>query len=93
MALTLPFPNQQGQSMDPPTDPVWQPKELLRIERVYKTSMRVVLAVTDAGKAYIKPLGGSKSGPHGLACEWVGTRLATWFGLPTLECAMLDLSE
>lgn len=55
--------------------------------------MKVVLAVTDAGKAFVKPLGGSDHGPHSLACEWVGTCLATWFGLPTLDHALMVLTD
>jgi hypothetical protein len=70
----------------------WQPSELVRVEAVRETSMRVVLAVTNCGKAYIKPLGGSRYGNHCLACEWVGTRLADWFGLPTLEYALMNLT-
>jgi len=54
--------------------------------------MRIVLAVTDAGKAFIKPLGGSDHGPHCLACEWIGTRLAQWYGLPTLQHALMTLT-
>jgi len=72
--------------------PDWRPRELLRIEAVRPTNMQVVLAVTDAGKAYIKPLGGSDHGPHCLACELVGTRLANWFGLATLDHAVLGLT-
>src|SRR5437763_16922960 len=44
--------------------------------------------VTDAGPGYIKPLG-NRQGPHPLACEWVATQLARWFGLPTFEVAIL----
>jgi hypothetical protein len=71
----------------------WRPNELLRIEDVLPTNMRVVRAVTDAGKAYIKPLGGSDHGPHCLACELIGTRLARWFGLQTLDYAVFRLTE
>lgn len=74
------------------THPDWRPRELLRIEAVRPTNMQVVLAVTDAGKAYIKPLGGSDHGPHCLACELVGTRLANWFRLATLNHAVLRLT-
>ena len=71
----------------------WRPHELLRIEDVLPTNMRVVRAVTDAGKAYIKPMGGSDHGPHCLACELIGTRLAGWFGLQTLDHAVIRLTE
>jgi hypothetical protein len=52
--------------------------------------MGTALIVTDAGKAYIKALG-NRQGPHPLACEWVGTELAAWFGLPTFETAILRI--
>jgi hypothetical protein len=44
--------------------------------------------VTDAGPAYIKPMG-NRQGPHQLACELVGTQLARWFGLPTFDFAVM----
>ena len=43
---------------------------------------------TDAGKGYLKALGGPE-GPHTLACEWVATQLARWFGLSTFDFAIL----
>lgn len=44
---------------------------------------------TDAGNAYAKAPG-NPSGPHALACELVGTRLAGWLGLPTFDLALID---
>ena len=46
--------------------------------------------VTDAGPAYIKAMG-NRQGPHPLACEVVATRLAAWFGLPTLEFSIIEI--
>ena len=46
--------------------------------------------MTDAGPAYIKPLG-NRQGPHVLATDWVGTHLAKWFGLSTFDIAILQL--
>ncbi len=46
--------------------------------------------LTDAGPAFIKAMG-NRQGPHPLACEWVGTQLAAWFGLPTFDYALLNL--
>jgi hypothetical protein len=46
--------------------------------------------VTDAGPAYIKPLG-NRQGPHPLACEWVATNLARWFGLTTFTFALMQI--
>lgn len=47
---------------------------------------------TDAGKAYVKALG-NPGGPHVLACEWVGTRLASVIGLPTFDHALVQVDE
>jgi hypothetical protein len=46
--------------------------------------------VTDAGKAYMKALGNA-NGPHVLACELVGTRLAQWLGLRTFDLAIMSV--
>lgn len=46
--------------------------------------------ITDAGRAYIKAMG-NRQGPHTLACEFVGTQLARWFGLATFDDAILTL--
>lgn len=54
--------------------------------------MRTARIVTDAGKAYCKAIG-NPEGPHALACEWVGTHLARWLGLPTFDCALLTVDE
>jgi hypothetical protein len=48
--------------------------------------------MTDAGEGYIKVMG-NPEGEHALACELVGTLLARWFGLPTLEHHILRLEE
>jgi hypothetical protein len=44
------------------------------------------------GKGYIKAMGGPE-GPHTLACEWIGTRLAQWFGLSTFDFALIEVTE
>jgi hypothetical protein len=50
----------------------------------------VTRIVTDAGRAYIKAIG-NPEGEHVLVCEWVGTNLARWFGLPTLDFAIMHV--
>ena len=45
---------------------------------------------TDAGPAYLKAMG-NPQGPHQLACEYVGTQLAEWFGLPTFDYALMTV--
>jgi hypothetical protein len=73
----------------PVIDP-WRPTTFLRFEEAFDTSMGTARIVTDAGPAYIKALG-NRQGPHPLACEWVATNLARWFGLPTFEFALLTI--
>lgn len=42
--------------------------------------------------AYLKSLG-NPAGPHALACEWVGSRLAAWFGLSTFDFGIMEIEE
>jgi hypothetical protein len=35
---------------------------------------------------------GNREGPHALACEWVGTQLAVWFGLRTFDLAIMNVT-
>lgn len=56
------------------------------------TSTGATEVTTDAGRAYIKPMG-NRQGPHVLATDWVGTHLAKWFGLKTFDIAILMLDE
>ncbi|WP_166822573.1 HipA family kinase [Thalassoroseus pseudoceratinae] len=70
--------------------PAWPPTTFVRFEEGLDTSMGTARIVTDAGRAYIKAMG-NRQGPHPLACEVVATRLAAWFGLPTLEHSILDI--
>jgi hypothetical protein len=69
----------------------WNPTFIKRFVKAFPTSACVVLVETDAGKGYLKALG-SDEGPNTLACEWVGTQLAAWFGLPTFEFARIDVT-
>jgi hypothetical protein len=72
------------------TSQSWQPTRFIRFERGLETSMRTAIIQTDAGRAYIKAMG-NPEGLHALACEWVGTELARWIGLPTLEYAIMNV--
>ncbi len=69
---------------------VWQPRRFQRLERVLRTSMDTVVAMTEGGRAYVKAIG-NREGEHALACELVGSSLAEWLGLPTLDFALLWL--
>jgi len=73
----------------PSTD--WQPTALLTVAASADTSTGVTEVDTDAGRAYIKPMG-NRQGPHVLATDWVGTHLARWFGLSTFDIAILPLT-
>ncbi|MBX3416573.1 MAG: hypothetical protein KF851_03140 [Pirellulaceae bacterium] len=68
----------------------WNPTHLISVAGSADTSTGATEVMTDAGRAYIKPLG-NRQGPHVLATDWVGTHLAHWFGLSTFEIAILVL--
>lgn len=70
----------------------WQPTELIQVGRSADTSTGVTRVLTDAGEAYVKPMG-NRQGPHVLATDWVCTQLARWFGLPTFDLAIFELDE
>ncbi len=70
----------------------WQPTSLVQVGESYDTSTGTTEILTDAGRAYIKPMG-NRQGPHVLATDWVGTHLACWFGLSTFEIATMQLGE
>ena len=70
----------------------WNPTRLLEIAGSADTSTGATEVTTDAGRAYIKPMG-NRQGPHVLATDWVGTHLAKWFGLSTFEIAILTLED
>src|SRR5690242_4252699 len=69
----------------------WQPQTILRFIRAFPTSTNVVRVDTDAGEGFLKAMG-NPEGPHVLACELVGTLLAEWLGLPTLEYALIRVT-
>jgi hypothetical protein len=66
----------------------WHPTRFKRYINSVASSTGTSRILTDAGEAFIKPLG-NKEGPHVLACEWVATRLADWFGLDTFDHSIL----
>lgn len=69
----------------------WQPTQLRMVAASADTSTGATEVDTDAGPAYIKPLG-NRQGPHVLATDWVGTHLARWLGLSTFDIAILTLT-
>jgi hypothetical protein len=70
----------------------WQPTTVRRFVKAIRSSACTALVVTDAGLGYLKALGGPE-GPHTLACDWIGTHLARWLGLPTFDCAIIEVTE
>lgn len=70
----------------------WKPTRLMEVAGSADTSTGATEVMTDAVRAYIKPLG-NRQGPHVLATDWVGTHLAKWFGLSTFDIALLTLDE
>jgi hypothetical protein len=70
----------------------YQPTTIKRFIKAFPTSACTALVETDAGQGYLKALGGPE-GPHTLACEWVATHLAKWFGLSTFDFAIVSVSE
>jgi hypothetical protein len=66
----------------------WKPTRLVEVARSADTSTGATELTTDAGRAYIKPMG-NRQGPHVLATDWVGTHLAKWFGLSTFDVAII----
>jgi hypothetical protein len=79
--------------MTTPYAKAWRPTRFRYfLKKIEGTSTGPAQIMTDAGKAFIKPLG-NKEGPHVLAKEWIGTCLAKWFELPTLEFAIMQVEE
>ncbi len=67
----------------------WKPTKIRSLIQALPSGSEVLQVETDAGRAFAKLLGG-KEGPHVLACELVGTRLAALLGLPVLDWVLLN---
>jgi len=67
----------------------WTPSRILRVVEAFPTGTSVVRVETDQGEGFLKALGNA-AGPHSLACELVGTRLAHRLGLRTLSFAVIS---
>lgn len=68
----------------------WSPTRFVRSEQVLDTSMRTVVVMTDLGRGHLKAMG-NPEGEHALACDLIGSHLAEWLGLETLEFSLLSL--
>ncbi|OEJ64557.1 HipA family kinase [Magnetovibrio blakemorei] len=69
----------------------WKPSEIKRVIDTFPSSTRVVQVVTDDGIGFLKGMG-NPQGNQSLACELVGSELAAWFGLDTLEFSLIQVS-
>jgi hypothetical protein len=69
----------------------WRPRVIRRFIESVRSATSVARVETDAGEGFVKALG-NPAGPHALACEWIGTQLAEWFGLPTLDYALIEVT-
>ncbi|MCH7687507.1 MAG: hypothetical protein IH899_12630 [Planctomycetes bacterium] len=67
----------------------WQPTCITQFVEARKSSTMVVIVQTDAGRGFLKAMG-NPEGEAALGCDWVGTQLAKWFGLPTLDQAIVE---
>ena len=70
----------------------WRPTRITRYIQGFATSTSPVRVDTDLGEGYLKAMGNSE-GPHALACEFVGTCLADWLGIPTFDFSIIEVSE
>jgi hypothetical protein len=69
----------------------WRPTKIRSLVQALPSGSEALQVETDAGLAFAKMLGG-KEGPHILACELVGTRLAALLGLPVFDWVLLPYS-
>ncbi|MEM7315476.1 MAG: HipA family kinase, partial [Planctomycetota bacterium] len=74
------------------SSPDFQPTCVITYVRSFDSGAGTLLVETDAGMAYVKAKG-NPGGPHVLACEYVGTRLATLLGLPTFDYALIQVDK
>lgn len=69
----------------------WSPTRILREVRSLPTRSGATVVETDLGEGYLKALG-NDSGPHSLACELIGTMLAQWLNLSTLDYGIIEVT-
>lgn len=67
----------------------WRPTKIRSLVQALPSGSEALQVETDAGPAFAK-LPGGREGPHILACELVGTRLAALLGLPVLDWVLMD---
>jgi len=70
----------------------WKPSEFHRFIESLGTATRTALVDTDLGTGYLKGLG-NPEGPQALAAEYIGSELASWLGLKTLDYAVMNIRD
>jgi hypothetical protein len=60
------------------------------VTRQLESSTAPLLVETDAGAAFLKAMG-NPEGPSALACEYLGTSVASWLGLKVFDYSIIDL--
>jgi len=68
----------------------WSPTKVTRYITGFATATGTARVDTDHGEGYLKGLG-NPEGPHALACELVGSLLADWLGLSTLDFSLVGV--
>lgn len=70
----------------------WQPTFIKRVIAQFSSSTEVVHVATDAGNGFLKGMG-NRQGDESLACELVGSELASLVGLSVPPFAVIDLQD
>lgn len=70
----------------------WPPTLIRRVVKSLDSGAGTVIVQTNAGRSYLKAIG-NPGGEQILACEWIGTQLASWLGLPTFDFSLIALTK
>lgn len=70
----------------------WHPQYIVRPIDSRQSSTNVVIVETDVGQGFLKAIG-NPAGTHCLASEFVGTQLAEWLGLQTLDYGLVNVDD
>ena len=70
----------------------WHPQYIVRPIDSRQSSTNVVIVETDIGQGFLKAIG-NPAGMHCLASEFVGTQLAEWLGLQTLDYGLVNVDD